>query len=363
MSVKLVAVKDLKPGMIVVDKHGYRSRVSEIKKLKNGLHIHLIPGPGFWTDKLEYRVRVSSVPVKKNPPMSKNISKKEMESFVNKHYPVSPNPRRKIARPEFKSFDNFERFAIAEMTKRGVPYEKAVTAHVNSVEGDISQLSPALQRWAYEHKVLMKNPHGRDPYTPGTSVPRYRCRACQTIFEGEKWSRQYDTPCPVCRAKNSFHEITRGGRVKTNPWEGNKIFGVSTLFGYVKKGKMFLYKGIVYTKSVRKKNEAVSGVFDKKSFNADDLVYVENNSSMKRVFNPCRNPGNIPSRGTRSGNPPAGAPLIYPRLEEIRATKTGGPFAGRYKHKFNSPARVYGLPDGSLKIVGKKRLWKKFHYK
>jgi hypothetical protein len=56
--------------------------------------------------------------------------------------------------------------------------------------------------------------------------------------------------------------------------------------------------------------------------------------------------------------------LIYPNIDSIHATKTGRVFGGRYKHKFDSPASVLGLKDGSLKVVSKtgKRLWGTYQY-
>ncbi len=54
----------------------------------------------------------------------------------------------------------------------------------------------------------------------------------------------------------------------------------------------------------------------------------------------------------RPTNPPAGAVELYRRLEFIGATKgPGGRHAGeRFLHRFKAPARILGLPDGSLLI-------------
>lgn len=45
---------------------------------------------------------------------------------------------------------------------------------------------------------------------------------------------------------------------------------------------------------------------------------------------------------------------IYPHLEEVRAVKHDGEL---YKHEFSGDEKVYGLPDGSLLIRGRRRLW------
>lgn len=60
--------------------------------------------------------------------------------------------------------------------------------------------------------------------------------------------------------------------------------------------------------------------------------------------------GGIP--GVTKRNPPARAVELYRRVEFIGATKgPGGRHAGeRFLHKFKAPARILGLPDGSLLI-------------
>lgn len=53
---------------------------------------------------------------------------------------------------------------------------------------------------------------------------------------------------------------------------------------------------------------------------------------------------------------PAGAVKIYDTLLEIRAQKGRGPFQGqRFFHRFNTPAAIYGLPDGRLLIAPRGR--------
>ncbi|MEM4360104.1 MAG: hypothetical protein QXT45_06210 [Candidatus Bilamarchaeaceae archaeon] len=62
---------------------------------------------------------------------------------------------------------------------------------------------------------------------------------------------------------------------------------------------------------------------------------------------------------------PRGAVLIYDDIEEIRARKgSGSNWPHEYfKHKFTvRGSKIYGLPNGSLLIVGRKPLWDIFEY-
>ena len=60
--------------------------------------------------------------------------------------------------------------------------------------------------------------------------------------------------------------------------------------------------------------------------------------------------------------------LIYDEITSIDAVKSSAPHRrlnGSYVHTFSrsTPAKIYGLNDGSLLIRGTKPLWKKFSYK
>jgi hypothetical protein len=61
-------------------------------------------------------------------------------------------------------------------------------------------------------------------------------------------------------------------------------------------------------------------------------------------------------------NPSAGAKEIYGRILAIEAQK--GPKSNypneNFRHDFKPGAKIYGLPDGSILIKGKKKLWKEF---
>lgn len=74
--------------------------------------------------------------------------------------------------------------------------------------------------------------------------------------------------------------------------------------------------------------------------------------------------GSMP-RKRLSKNPPRGAVEIYDDILEIRARKgKNSLWPGEYfKHKFTKRgSKIYGLPDGSLLVKGKHRLWKEFTY-
>jgi len=68
--------------------------------------------------------------------------------------------------------------------------------------------------------------------------------------------------------------------------------------------------------------------------------------------------------GTRRYNPPAGATEIYGKILAIEAQK--GPNSTfpkeNFRHEFKPGSKIFGLPDGSILIKGKKKLWKKFKY-
>lgn len=67
-------------------------------------------------------------------------------------------------------------------------------------------------------------------------------------------------------------------------------------------------------------------------------------------------------------NPPKGSVKIYDDVIEVRALK-GGPDESifpdePFKHPFNAKTKVtlYGCPDGTLRLIGDKPLWKYFEY-
>lgn len=61
-----------------------------------------------------------------------------------------------------------------------------------------------------------------------------------------------------------------------------------------------------------------------------------------------------PTAGRRRLNPPAGGTEIYGRIKAIEAVKgNSSNYAGElFRHDFTKPARIYGMPDGSILIVG-----------
>ncbi len=61
-------------------------------------------------------------------------------------------------------------------------------------------------------------------------------------------------------------------------------------------------------------------------------------------------------------NPPSGAKEIYGRIMAIEAQKgPGSNYPNEYfRHDFKRGSKIYGLPDGSILIKGKKKLWKNF---
>ncbi len=65
-------------------------------------------------------------------------------------------------------------------------------------------------------------------------------------------------------------------------------------------------------------------------------------------------------------NPPSGTVEIYDRIEAIEAQKGDGSLwpKEKFRHSFKSKtrAKVFGNPDGSLTIRGKKPLWKNINY-
>lgn len=67
-------------------------------------------------------------------------------------------------------------------------------------------------------------------------------------------------------------------------------------------------------------------------------------------------------------NPPKGSVKIYDNVLEVRALKgpaTESHFPGEpFKHPFDERSKVclYGCPDGTLRLIGNKPLWKYFEY-
>lgn len=69
--------------------------------------------------------------------------------------------------------------------------------------------------------------------------------------------------------------------------------------------------------------------------------------------------------GRGSTRVPKGAVLIYDEIEEIKARKGVKSNWPRefFKHKFvKRGSKIYGLPDGSLLVVGSRPLWDMFEY-
>jgi len=63
-------------------------------------------------------------------------------------------------------------------------------------------------------------------------------------------------------------------------------------------------------------------------------------------------------------NPPPGAIEIYGKIIAIEAQKgLNSTFPKEnFRHEFKPGSKIFGLPDGSILIKGKKKLWKKFKY-
>ena len=65
-------------------------------------------------------------------------------------------------------------------------------------------------------------------------------------------------------------------------------------------------------------------------------------------------------------NPPKGSVKIYEDVIEIKALKGGDSYFPNepFKHPFNQKTKVtlYGCPDGTLRLIGDKPLWKWFEY-
>lgn len=61
-------------------------------------------------------------------------------------------------------------------------------------------------------------------------------------------------------------------------------------------------------------------------------------------------------------NPPSGVKEIYGRIMAIEAQKGArSNYPNEYfRHDFKKGSKIYGLPDGSILIKGKKKLWKEF---
>lgn len=71
------------------------------------------------------------------------------------------------------------------------------------------------------------------------------------------------------------------------------------------------------------------------------------------------------TEGRKRKSVPRGAVLIYDDIEEIKATKGSDSLwpRGKFVHKFKKRgSKIYGLPDGSLLIVGDNPLWDVFEY-
>lgn len=76
-------------------------------------------------------------------------------------------------------------------------------------------------------------------------------------------------------------------------------------------------------------------------------------------------PRRLHKSGSGRTRVPKGAVLIYDDIEEIRARKgTSSNWPKEYfKHKFTKRGtKIYGLPDGSLLVMGPRPLWDIFEY-
>jgi len=60
----------------------------------------------------------------------------------------------KFLEKTLSGLDSFERRVFKELYKRNTSIKKSLEILINSVEGDVSQLSPALLRYAVKEKLI-----------------------------------------------------------------------------------------------------------------------------------------------------------------------------------------------------------------
>jgi len=246
-----------------------------------------------------------------------------------------------------RKFDPFERRSIYNLIKEGFSLEKAINVYMGGISG-ISEMSPALQQYCHKNKMWVPNPRheiDRDPYSPmNTAGTRYHI------------VQRKDGDYEIIVTVNGKPSYKAGGRYRSYQAADHdaKIWFLTKKNPGIKKnpGKV----AITYRKE-KILLERTSGININIYINGRYYGSEQGYAAAIRESKKFINSGHIP----RNRKNPV---TIYPQIDSISAMKNRGAFAGRYRHKFNSPASVIGMPDGSLKIKSSagNRLWGTYKY-
>lgn len=76
-----------------------------------------------------------------------NKRTKKNEMMIDR-FAEANHPNNKLITETVKNLDTFEKMVYIQSIKSGATPEKALEVLVNTVEGDVSQLSPALKKYA-----------------------------------------------------------------------------------------------------------------------------------------------------------------------------------------------------------------------